>query len=748
MKSLFSNFSNPTEAHLQALIENAPFHIYSVDKNYCLTAANQLWLDTYEKTFGKRPDLGTHLPSFSPEPIGAIFAQRYEKTLKGEYLKLEQELGESEQKSYFEVTFSPIYVSGGIEGVLVIARDITENKLAALKIEASEKKYRALMDGAIDPIFLADPHTGMLIDANQKALDMVKRSKDELIQMHQTDLHPVQFRQEYEERFKKFAATQRIAGGTFQVIDKEGKEYPVDISQSLIEVNGQQIIQGVFRDMTEKIRATQEIERLKNFYENILNNAPIDIAVLDENNIYQFLNPKAVSDEVLRAWLTNKGVNDYYLYRNLDLSKGAAKINKLNQARETREPLKWEENLIDRTGRNIYILRRITPIFDESGKFLMNILTGEHITYLKNAQFELSKSEEKFRSLIESTNDWVWETNRRHYTYANPQVKNILGYDPEELVGKSPLRFMPESEALRLGIIFNALWEKGESFSLMEDTYWHKDGREVFIQTNGTPVFDESGKLIAFRGVARDITRRKRNQEALDKLLQELKDRNFELDSFVYKVSHDLRAPISSMMGLIALMQDENNPEQLHKYIDLAEDRVNRLDEFVQTILSYARNINQQSEPEIIDFEQIILRCFEEIQYMPHADRVELQIAQLGRSVFYGDVFRMMTIFKNFISNAVKYQNLQTERTIVKVSIDSQPNAALIRIQDNGLGIDAAHLPHIFEMFYRATHRAEGTGLGLYIVKQTLDKLGGTIDIKSELHQGTEILITLPNIRK
>jgi len=154
--------------------------------------------------------------------------------------------------------------------------------------------------------------------------------------------------------------------------------------------------------------------------------------------------------------------------------------------------------------------------------FIVAFFTIKRITL---AEVSLEKSEERFRGLIESTSDWVWESDQNGiYTYASPKVRDLLGYEPEQMIGKTPFDFMPSDEAERVGGLFRDIVESRESFDALENTNLHKDGRSVVLETSGVPVIDKVGNLTGYRGIDRDITERKQAEEEKDRLLSELKD--------------------------------------------------------------------------------------------------------------------------------------------------------------------------------------------------------------------------------
>jgi PAS domain S-box-containing protein len=158
----------------------------------------------------------------------------------------------------------------------------------------------------------------------------------------------------------------------------------------------------------------------------------------------------------------------------------------------------------------------ITCSYVEFGDQAYNCSFARDITKRKRAEQALRTSEERFRSLVETTSDWIWETDARGvYTYVSPKVKELLGYEPAELVGQTPFTLMPPAEAEQLAPAVRLLFERAQPFTGLENLNLHKDGRPVVLETNGVPLFDERGVLSGFRGIDRDITLRKQTEEAL-----------------------------------------------------------------------------------------------------------------------------------------------------------------------------------------------------------------------------------------
>jgi signal transduction histidine kinase len=234
------------------------------------------------------------------------------------------------------------------------------------------------------------------------------------------------------------------------------------------------------------------------------------------------------------------------------------------------------------------------------------------------------------------------------------------------------------------------------------------------------------------------------NSEELMSANEDLRKANQELDRFVYSVSHDLRAPIASVLGLLNLIETEPDPNAQDHYHKLMNQSLHRLDNFIHDIIDYSRNSRLDNEAQEICFNELLEEVASGLRYMPNAHYVEL-IRKLDSSVpFWSDKRRLKMIFSNLIGNAVRYRNPQV-KSYVSVTTKVDESQILITIQDNGLGIKEEYHKKIFEMFFRAHEKSEGSGLGLYIVNEAVKKLGGSISVASQVNVGTTFAIRLPN---
>ncbi len=511
---------------------------------------------------------------------------------------------------------------------------------------------------------------------------------------------------------------------------------------------------------------------------------------------------------------------------------------------------------------------RVLDLLREAAETNEELHAGEEelrqtLQYVLETNRKLAESEARYKVLSESNRDLI--TLHRPdgtFLYVSPSVRNLLGYEPEELVGQDPFGFYHPNSQEKIRTELDRRVALGQLSTLIQYRFRHKNGQYVWLETLSQPVLDENGRVTQIHASSRDISDRKKaeqerdhffnhsldlmvmmdaegrilcvnrrwrdtlgwrpaqlegqpffsylhpedlaasrtvvmgqlrgdtssikvenrfrcqngsyrwlswfmvnlkdekvsygfaqditlyrqSEEKLRETLRELQTRNYELDHYVYKVSHDLRAPLCSIKGLVSLLREETDPAVIQHYVNLIDKRVDKSDRFIQSVLDHSRMLNTQVQLSAIDFDALIGECFDELKYMEGADRLKWRLNVVNQVPFYSDAFRMRIIFKNLISNAIKYMNLRRPDNFIWFTIATDANALRLKVQDNGIGIDQAYIDRIFSMFFRATERSEGSGLGLYIVKQTVQRLGGTISLQSTLDEGTQFSIYLPNL--
>jgi signal transduction histidine kinase len=241
---------------------------------------------------------------------------------------------------------------------------------------------------------------------------------------------------------------------------------------------------------------------------------------------------------------------------------------------------------------------------------------------------------------------------------------------------------------------------------------------------------------------------RRNDEQQLRKQNEELIKINKELDSFVYSVSHNLRAPLMSMLGLLKLVQIESeNPEvDLHPYFSMMHHSIEKLDETLKEILDYSKNARTELRRDKIDLNKLIEESFEKLMYLPGSEFIVKTIHVESEAGLWQDQSRLSVVINNLVSNAIKYRDESKDHCTIDVRCHIDEKNVTIIFRDNGIGIAPELITKVFDMFYRATERSEGAGLGLYIVKEAIEKLGGTISVDSRSGESTVFKMVVRNL--
>jgi signal transduction histidine kinase len=241
------------------------------------------------------------------------------------------------------------------------------------------------------------------------------------------------------------------------------------------------------------------------------------------------------------------------------------------------------------------------------------------------------------------------------------------------------------------------------------------------------------------------------NKQSEDELIQkenfvtqkniELQNVNEALDRFVYSVSHDLRSPLSSILGLINLANLTKDPDELAQIMKLIQGRVMAQDNFIREIIDYSRNTRTDTSLEPIPLRQLVCEVIDSLKFDSAADKIVFKVEIKADVILISDRIRLTVILSNLIGNAIKYHDFTKPNLFIEIGYQS--DRCCLYVEDNGTGVMPEHKEKIFNMFYRGSDRVTGSGLGLFITKEAVTKLGGTIELKSEYEQGSRFSVLL-----
>jgi len=343
------------------------------------------------------------------------------------------------------------------------------------------------------------------------------------------------------------------------------------------------------------------------------------------------------------------------------------------------------------------------------------------------------KTETLLGKFFENTKCILLVTDEKfNIRYASSTVETTFGLQAYSVLGRNAFEFVRESDRESwYSCIQEASGNKSSEISLVTP-----EGLELHFDatvTNHTANSEIHGMVV----IMHDITERKLRQRNLQKA-------NEHLDHFIYKTIHDLRAPIHSAMGLIELTSGAS-AEEKEKYISLIKSNLQKLNSFIDEVTSFYKNEKLGIVKEKINFDELFQTEKEFLEDFPGAREIKFEYDFRGSCDLYSDSLRLKTILSNILSNSIKYRDPLKEARYIRLFVQVDATHCRIVIQDNGLGIVEQHLDKIFDIFFRSHTGIQGTGLGLYIVKDTVNRLGGEIRVESKIREGTSFVITLPN---
>ena len=639
-------------------------------------------------------------------------------------------------------------------------RNITQEKIAEReKIEA-----RNFLDNIINtvaaPIFVKDSrHRWVMV--NQQFCDLSGHSKEELIGQSDHKYWPP-------EEVRVFIRTDNEVLRTGKTIVNEEKiTSPDGIVHDLLTIKslykneeGKKFIIGFITEITRIKKAEEKIKQLHANLEAVMESANESIFAVDQKLNYTAFNQhhRGIMRLLYGADIKIGGNNIQYQRNSKEAKWAKAELLKALKGSHY-----FTEHVLDYPGYKGYIQTTYNPIKDEKDNVKGVAVFVQDITQRKQFEGMIKSINSNLQAVMESTADRILalDRNYRYITFNKSHAESVRNEFGKSIkAGDNVLEVLP-STLSQIAKRENDKVFAGKRFKSQVELPSKK-----VLETTYNPIYNEHGKITGSALFVRDITESKRienklkslneeltnqnlqlaaQEEELKNTLNALSERNFELDQLMYKTSHDLRSPLCSIMGLLNLANLDTDPDNHRLYLEKIRDRINKLDDFINSMLNYARVNRAELEMIPINLEEVAKTSIKELEYLENFHKVKI-VLSVTRSgvVFKTDRLRINIIFSNIISNAYKYYN-PGNSSFLNIKIETGSQHARLEFSDNGIGIQPEHMDKIFNMFYRATDRSQGSGLGMYIVKQAVERLNGTISLQSDYGVGTRIKIILPN---
>jgi PAS domain S-box-containing protein len=637
-----------------------------------------------------------------------------------------------------------------------IARDITERKQAEEVLRKSEEEFRLTFENAKDAIVWADPEAGVITKCNKEAETLFGKKRGEIIGSRQTTLHPPQKAEYYTNMFKKHMEHNGVADDEAEVITKSGKIKPVNITASLTLVGGKPIIQGIFRDITERKQAEEALRNEKQRFQTLSDQAPFGMVMVDRNGTFKYINPKFrelfgydltdIPDG--KTWSRKAYPNP--TYRHNVISAWIDDLKNIKQGEKRSRT--FTVTCKDGTEKTINFI----PVQLETGE---NLVACDDITKRIQTEGALRESEGRYRTLFEGSKDAVYITNREgKFISVNPAFLELFGYTKEEL------NLLSAQDTYVNPLDRNRFRQEIEQKGFVRDyevKLRNKDGTEIDCLLTSSMRRDNDRSILGYQGIIRDITARKRSEQEMAALQEQFRQsqKMEAVGRLGGGIAHDFNNLLTIIKGysqLSLLDLKENGP--LWGNIQEIQKATQRATDLTRQLLAFSRR--QILDLKVLDL-NTLLKDLDKMLRRIIGEDIELTTLlaeNLGRVKI--DPGQFEQIILNLAVNArdaipsggkltIETANVVLDEEYARTHVSVTPGPYVrLSVSDTGVGIPLEVKEKVFEPFFTTKEKGKGTGLGLSTVYGIVKQSGGNIWVYSEPAHGTTFKIYLPRVEE
>ncbi len=731
-----------SEEKYERLFNSSPEYIIELNKDSKIKSLNTAMAKSLG--FSKKDALGKKLSDILPKKVFEKRMKIAEKAMKENKICADED---KRGEKYFHNIYVPIINNNGEKSVQCIARDITDQHKIEQALIESEQRYRELFENAIDPIIIIDKN-GFFIDVNNQTAKLLKYDKKEFIgkKFYEMKILDEKSIKTTLQNFEKRRKGEDIPPYEVTTIAKNGDKIPAEINANTIYKNGEIVGELVIlRDLRErytKDKIKKELNESEKKFRDIFD-ATSDFLIYTEKGIILDINDAAMKlCDMNKKDVIGKKLSIFEkFFSEEDMQKHYRAVESSNNGKEVDD---YEVELNTNKGIRYGFLFSADCIRDQE-ELKGILIRGRDITQRHRAWEELVKLEEKYRVLAETSADGVITVDALgRLTYINPSFEKMLDRRKSQILATMFREYLSEDSVYFFQQVFIDARKKDEKIENVELELIHSNDDIIPIEVNIAP-FNKDDEFAGMVCTIRDITERRRVEDELKKS-ERLKT------EFMNIAAHELKSPVTPIKGYLDLIvSDDEANDKIKNWAKVSLRNSERLLRLVNDILDVSR-----LDTDTMSFEMIklpIIEILDEIaeDMKPAVEGKGLKfVVDIPRDLpkIMGDRYRLSQVLKNLLVNALKF----TDNGSISIIIKKQEENILIKIADTGIGISDDEVKKVFNKFYQAytgdDRKNEGTGLGLFICREIIQKHNGKIWVESKVGKGSTFYIQLPYLHQ
>ena len=698
-----------SQANLNALIENAKNSIWSVDRAYRILTINSHFKKEFSVAYGVDLEVGMKITDCVPPKLSKIWIGRYDRAFNGENFTVEDEFQVGDKRISSEISFNPIRHDKQITGVSVFARDVTKRRQTEEALRESEERFKILFQSAPDAYYLSDLK-GKFIDGNRMAEQLTGYKREELIGKGFLKLRllpPTQIPKAAKLLVKN---TQGISTGPdeFKIQRKDGTTVMVGISTHPVKIKDQTLVLGIARDITERIRAEEAIRESEEKFRMLAEKSPNMIFINKKGRVV-YANQKC--EEVLGYRREEFYSPDFDFFSLIEPDSVSIVKASFQKHAKGEEVPPYEYSLLKKSGKSIDVIVTTKLISFGGEKSILGIVTD--ITERKQAEKALKKSEEKYRHLVENTNEVLYALDENGMvTYISPVAKTLSGYNPSEITGRNFVHFVFKQDVQYALEQFEKNTRGGPD--PIECRIVTKSGDLKWIRSSARPIFFND-QFLGLQGVMSDITEQKRVE---DEIMASLREK----EAMMREIHHRVKNNLQIVSSLLRLQSRSIKSKTLRDTFEIAQNRIKSM-ALIHEVLYLSENFDE------INFSDYIKRITNHLFSMFSRKAKKIQL-ELDVGEFYLEIDKAIPcglIINELVSNAFKHAFPNDKAGKIQVHLDVKVDRYTIAVKDTGVGF-----PDDMDMRNTET-------LGLQLVNDLVNQIDGSYEMQS--NDGTAIKI-------